>query len=350
MIPRKLFSPIIRFLQALGCIFLISGCSQKLSLPQAQSGYSLLSDEVKRQIRTVEKSVVGVNAHIDYEVLTFQYDLPAGKVVRDRESPVGYRLSDTGGIVRTLDDKSLSGGGLILTRQHEPSRYLILTSSHLVSPKDTTDTHYVDENGNSTGVVFQRRIIKQVALSVRGSGNWRVKATLLAHDSVDDIALITVATDRNLGPEYRNTVGYDIDLGWGDWVFMFGYPREIKQMTGGWVSNSPYRGTFAVDAVVRFGFSGGPVFALSKRRTELALVGLIKSVPSGALEYIGPDDSLPVGYLLKAEDIGKLTVKRETMVNYGSVYCVNPGSIRNFMQRVRPALEREAIILDPGFY
>jgi len=331
----------------------ILSCAKQMTLTQMQTGYSLLSDELRNEIKNVEKSIVGVNADIVYEIHTFNYQMRDGHPVLDPDSPVKYRLNRTtgqGGVSREKDNKTLSGGGLILDYNFDGGLYTILTSSHLVVPEDTTDVYYVDDKGQPTDLLFQRRIIKSVALSVRGPANWRVHAELLAHDAVDDIAMITAKTKRSLGPEFHNSIGYDVNLSWGDWVFLFGYPREIKQLTAGWVSTSPYRGTFAVDAVVRFGFSGGPVFAVSRKKMELVLVGLIKSVPSGTFDFIAPDGTLPVGYALTPADAPKLRVRRETVVNYGTAYCVNPQRIRAFMRNMRAPLEQAGIELESKYF
>lgn len=328
-----------------------TSCSKRLSLLQVQGGYSLLSNEMKKEIRRVEKSVVGVTTKIIYEVQTFDYEMQNGNLVADASSPVRYRLkSGDAGIIREKDEKTLSGGGLVI--EHDPSAgsYTILTSSHLVSPRDTTDTYYLDEHGAPTGVVFQRLIVKKVSLSVRGGSNWRVPAQLLVNNSISDIAIIVGDTEKYLAGEYLNALGYDLDLSWGDWVFMFGYPQQIKQMTGGWVSESPYRGTFAVDAVVRFGFSGGPVFALSRKKYELVFVGIIKSVPSGTVDYIAPDGTLPIGYRLTADDTQKLIVSREVVVNYGTVYCVNPKLIKRFIKAAKAPLEANGVFLHRKYY
>lgn len=323
---------------------LLSGCVKKISLTEMQSGYSLLSEEVKKEIKRVEKSVIGVNASIRYEIQTFDYKFRDGKLIPDKSSPFRYKLKP-GGIVKTKDEKTLSGGGIVLDYSFQSNVYTILTSSHLVAPKDTVDIFYTDSNGVSTDVLFQRIIVKNIYLSVLGQGNLRVKADLISHDPVDDIALISAQTERQFATEFHNGLGYDLNLTWGDWTFLFGYPKEVKQMTGGWVSKSPYRGTFTLDAVVRYGFSGGPVFALSKNRTRLVLVGLIKSVPTSTLDYIAPQTILPPGYILNTEDLNQLIVRKLNLVAYGTAYCVGPKRIQAFLKASSAALSNNGIRL-----
>ncbi|MFQ5753243.1 MAG: serine protease, partial [bacterium] len=209
---------------------------------------------------------------------------------------------------------------------------------------------YLDEDGIPTDVLFARYIVKDVVTTVRMGGNWRVEAKIIATDPINDLALITLQTQNSLWREFPNQIGYDLDLSWGDWVFLFGFPKGIKQMTGGWVSKAPYRNTLAVDAVVRFGYSGGPVFTISRDKVKLTFIGLIKSVPRSTMDYIAPDGSLPMGYRLTFEDMDKLFVKKEVMVDYGTAYFVAPKAIKDFLNRNVTVIESAGIYLHSKYY
>jgi hypothetical protein len=328
------------------------GCAanQPAEIPR---GISLLSDEVKRELQGVERTIASVTTSIKYEIQTYQYELVNGQFVPDPGSPLRYKLAtDNGatGVIIESDDRTLSGGGLVINYDPENSRYTILTSNHLVSPEDTTEVYFLDENGLNTDVLFARYIVKDVMISVRGSSSWRAEAEIVAADAVDDLAILEVQTTSLLGLEYYNEIGYDLDLSWGDWVFLFGFPKGIKQITGGWVSESPYPGTLTVDAVVRFGFSGGPVFAIAREQRKLVFVGIIKSVPRTNFDYIAPDGTLPMGLQLAPEKLKNLVVKREIMVDYGSAYFVNPKTIKQFFNEQRARIEKASIRLHPKYY
>ncbi len=340
-------------LLATAILMVLSGsCTRHVARESGAAGVSLIGSELRSEIRRIEKSVVGILADIDIEIQTFNYQLLDDLPIRDPNSPYGYKLlaSDGAGIVTTTDEKALSGGGLLIDHTSDSDNYTILTSSHLVAPRDTTDVYFVDKEGRKTDILFQRHIVKRVRVSVRGRGNWRVKADVLAQDPVDDLALVVAETERQLAAEYPNEPGYDASPGWGDWVFMFGYPREVKQMTGGWVSKSPYRGTFATDAVVRFGFSGGPVFAISDDANKLVFVGVIKSVPSQTLEYIAPPEGLPPGFTLGPDDVPDLVVKAQNLVDYGTAYCVSPERIQAFVKNARASLRNAGIRLSAKYH
>lgn len=332
---------------------LLLSCAGKPSTQFVRTGLSLLSPQLKKEVQQVAKSVVGLNADINYEVTQYNYLQQDGQLVRDPNSPLNYQLnSENGdaGIILSNDTKTLSGGGLIIKKSLglEP-RYTILTSSHLVAPQDTTDIYYLDENGNATDILFTRYVVTNVTLSVRGLGNFSSPARLIVHDAINDLAIVTTETDNTPGIEFSNSVGYDLDLSWGDWVFLFGYPKSVKQMTGGWISESPYRNTLAVDAVVRFGYSGGPVFAITDN-AKLAFVGLIKSVPSSMMEYIAPDGTLPHGLRLDKNQTKHFVVQQKKLVDYGTAYFVHPKTIRRFFKRLRNVLAISNLRLDPKYF
>ncbi|MFQ6115490.1 MAG: serine protease, partial [bacterium] len=292
-----------------------------------QSGLSLLSDDLRDELRKINSSIVGIGSVIKYRIYQYNYMLENGQVIPDATSPLRYKIQSgqgENGITVEEDEKTLSGGGLIIDFDRENSTYTILTSSHLVKPKDTTNVYYSDEEGNPTDILFAKYVVKDVMVTVRGRSHWRVRAEVITHDPINDLAVIEAKTTNFLGLEFSNDVGYNLDLSWGDWVFLFGYPRGIKQITGGWVSEAPYSGTLAVDAVVRFGFSGGPVFGISKDRAKLLLVGLTKSVPRRNLEFIAPKKPLPMGYQLTDGDTENLIVENEIFVEYGTAYFVSP--------------------------
>ncbi len=324
-------------------------CTRPASQPHI--GFSLFSDEIKSGIKRVEKSIVGVNTEITYEIKKFNYVTRNGELIPQPNSWLKYELaSGDAGIAHETDHKTLVGGGLILDVNHSNSNYTILTSSHLVSPEDTVDVYYTDEEGAKTDVLFARYILKSLRISARSGNVGSSNAELIVDSPANDLAIIRVEASETLGTEFRNKVGYDLDLDWGDWVFLFGYPKGIKQMSGGWVSKSPYPRTIAIDAVVRFGYSGGPVFTFSKDKTELAFVGVIKSVPRTTLDYIAPDKTLPVGSALGRKDLPKLAVKREILVDYGTAYFVDIKTIKSFMISSRAAMSNSTIVLHPKFY
>jgi S1-C subfamily serine protease len=346
----KQYIATIYCLLPLTALWLACAGSQK---PDSAKGHqSTLSGELKQALRTVEQSIIGLDTKFEYDIFKYQYFLRDGQMVPDQTSAVGYKLETSkgqNGISVEKDSKTIQGGGLIIDVEPDRRRYTILTSSHLVAPKDTLNVFYRDSDDNPTDILFARFILRNVQITVRSRSNWLVPAELIFKDPVHDLAIIAATTDNNMGIEYPGKLGYEMDLGWGDWVFLFGFPKGIKQLTGGWVSKSPYRGNLTVDAVVKFGYSGGPVFAVNDRN-HIAFVGLIRSVPRRFLEYIAPDQTLPTGYRLNPDDLNKLQVKTETLVEYGTAYFVDPPTINTFIESAGRALAEAGINLNQKYF
>lgn len=269
------------FARSLPCLIVSSiaclSCSGSRNADRPSLGQPFLTVELRAELGVLAQSVVSVRTEFEYEI----------------QSDDGE-----GGITITRDRQTVSGGGLIIHHDRQTSRYVILTSKHLISPKDTTNIFYLDENGAETNVLFARYIIRELAVSAVGGNNLPERSRMVVTDDRYDLALLDVETQNQLGLEFPNQVGYGENLSWGDWVFLFGFPRGIKQMTGGWVSPSPYPRRLAVAAVVRFGYSGGPIFSVSRESGHLVLAGLLESVPLTALEFVAPGRPLPKGYRL----------------------------------------------------
>ncbi|RMD92247.1 MAG: serine protease [Calditrichaeota bacterium] len=315
--------------------------------------FSLLSPEIRQEIQTLSTSILAIDTKVRYDVYKYQYATQNGQFIPDPTSPLRYKLAignGKTGVIVEEDVHHISGGGLIINIDKEKSIYTILTSDHLVSPKDTNDVYYYDKNGVQTDILYSRSILRNVIVTVISATNWRARAKVVVSEPRFDLALITVKTDLLLGNEYPNHLAYDEKISWGDWVFIFGFPKGIKQLTGGWVSESPYPHTMAVDAVVRFGFSGGPVFMVSRNTGRLLLAGLVKSVPLQTLEYVVPENELPQGQKLSQRDLESLLVQKTNLVEYGTAFFVSTEALREFFLESRPKLEAINIHLDDKYY
>jgi hypothetical protein len=332
--------------------FTFAACAGRSLRATHSADLSLFSDDIKKEINGIANTVVSITCDIKYEIQRFNYEQVNGQFVPDPKSPLKYKLAANNGadaIVIETEEKTLSGGGLIIHTDPAHSRYTIVTSNHLVAPPDTTNIYYLDQNGQDTDVLFARYVVKDLDIWVRGESNWRSDAKLLISYDPDDLAIIESQTSNLIGREYHNPIAFDLDLTWGDWVFLFGFPKGVKQLTGGWVSPSPYPNTLAVDAVVRFGFSGGPVFALTKD-ARLIFVGVIKSVPRSTMDFVAPRTNLPMGYRIGSEELPDLVVRREIVVEYGTAYFVNPKTLQRFFNANRDVLETVGTRLHPKYY
>ncbi|MDZ7344059.1 MAG: serine protease [candidate division KSB1 bacterium] len=336
----------VRFFLALVFLLAMAGCAGRRS-PQIVTVPTLASSQLQEKIRRVVSSVVGVAAVFDYRIEFFNHELVNGKYVTDAASPTGYRLvKDETAITVTPKIQKVNGGGLMIHRDDKHA--LILTSHHILMLPDTLLTFERDAAGNITNVLFSRAIKKRATYHVLGQLNQLEPAEVLYTDARADLALITTTALASIGMPFPYTAAYKTEVKWGDLAYVFGYPREIKQLTLGVISPAPYPGSFALNVVGRFGFSGGPVF-LIQPDGELALAGIIRGVPVSKLQYIAPPPKLLPGEHLVPEDITRLRVEEMEMIEYGIVYAIGAERIGRFLKDSLRVLERKGIFL-PAYW
>lgn len=307
------------------------------------SDHSLLSPRIQEKVRGVVASVVGVSAVFDYRLEFFQYEQVAGRFVPDAGSPTGYQLAKVAKpILASKKIQKVNGGGLII--YHDERHTVILTCEHILNSPDTLRTYYRDAAGNETKVLASRGIKTRTTYHAINQINQMQPIEVLRVDPRMDLGLVLVATTPSLGVPFPHRIAYKTELKWGDLAFVFGYPREIKQLTAGLISPAPYPGSFSVDVVGRFGFSGGPVFVV-RPPGELELAGIIRGVPINKLQYVSPPPEIPPGQPLTAEDLTLLTAQEYDQIEYGMVYAVGAERIEKFLRESAPILEKRGIFL-----
>lgn len=307
------------------------------------SGHGLLSPTSQENIRAVVTSVVGLSAVVDYRLELFAHEMANGQFVPEASSPTGYRLERGPNAVKTVKKlQKITGGGLILYQ--DQVRTLILTCEHVINSPDTVRTFFRDAEGEETKVLSSQAVKRRVTYQVINQINQMEAAEVLRFDTRADLGLILVKTSPSVGEPFPYAIAYQTDVKWGDVAFVFGYPREIKQLTMGLVSPSPYPGTFAMDVVGRYGFSGGPVFVL-RPGGALELAGIIRGVPVNKLRYVAPPPEMVPGQNLDAEDLKLAVVEEYDLIEYGTIYAVGTEKIGKFLKDSLPTLQRKGIYL-----
>jgi hypothetical protein len=305
--------------------------------------YSLMSPRIQEKVRSVVPSVVGVSGVFDYRLEFYQHEQVAGRFVPDAGSPTGYRLAQVvKPILASKKIQKVNGGGLILYLDERNA--VILTCEHILTSPDTLRTYYRDTAGNETKVLASRGIKTRTTHQVINQINQMLAVEVLRTDPRVDLGLVLVATTPTLGVPFAHRIAYQTEVKWGDLAFVFGYPREIKQLTAGLISPAPYPGTFSLDVVGRFGFSGGPVFVV-RPGGALELAGIIRGVPINKFQYVSPPPEIPPGQPLTAEDLTLLTAQEYDQIEYGMVYAVSAERIGRFLKESAPMLEKRGIFL-----
>ncbi len=328
------------------CLLLLSlalcHCGAGASSRTLQPEQTLSSREVQKSLTAVVASIVGVGGVFTYRVETYNHEIPQGKFQPDSTSPTGYQLQAGNPVSRSEQTERVNGAGLVLHR--DTNHTVILTCAHVVVHGDTIKTYYRDSFGRRTDILHSRAVLRRQEFYVLNQSNHLISAELITADERADLALLRVSSNFAVGFPFPFEVAYEEPLVWGDYCYLFGYPKETKQLTGGLVSMLPHEGFFMIDAVARSGFSGGPVFVVRPPR-GLQLTGVIRGVSSEKLYYVAPPENALVGEALTPEELQQLSAQEINMINYGAAYAVGPQLIGRFLKAAVPALERSGIQL-----
>lgn len=331
--------------RVLGLILLSLGqcqCGSRASSRTLQPDQALGSREVQKSLSAVVPSIVGVGAIFNYRVETYNHEMPQGKFQPDSTSPTGYRLQAGNAVSRSEQIERVNGAGLVLHR--DDNHTVILTCAHVVVHGDTIRTYYHDSFGRRTDILHSRAVLHRQEFYVLNQSNHLISAELITADESVDLALLRVSSNFVVGFPFPFEVAYDEPLVWGDYCYLFGYPKETKQLTSGLVSMLPHEGFFMIDAVARSGFSGGPVFVVRPAR-GLQLTGVIRGVSSEKLYYVAPPENALLGQTLTPGELQELSAQETNLINYGAAYAVGPQLIGRFLKAAVPALERSGIQL-----
>ena len=116
--------------------------------------------------------------------------------------------------------------------------------------------------------------------------------TVLATDQATDIAILGKNCESlsDTVIPFACPPGKALDLQWGSFVYIFGYPMGNQVITKGIASPGPKRpmGEFSVDALLNKGYSGGVILAIRNGVPNFELVGMVKSVNSTHEEFLKP--------------------------------------------------------------
>jgi hypothetical protein len=110
------------------------------------------------------------------------------------------------------------------------------------------------------------------------------------------------------------------------------------------VSPSRYPGNFVIDAVTRFGYSGGPVFVVDADG-DLALAGIVRAMAAEEIEFLAPPPDVPPGKQLLPEELARVRARRRHLIEYGTTFGIEADRIGQFLLQCRGMLEGRGIVL-----
>jgi len=251
------------------------------------------------------------------------------------------------GVISTSE--TVFGSGTILAAGK--SKIVLLTCAHVVNSPDTLISYFETTDEDPT------RCIQSISLKEKQE-NWVKDLSacgsfnVLASDDLTDIALLGQncerLTDTVMSLPYP--AGRARDLGWGSFVYIFGYPLGNQVVTHGITSPSPKRpsGEFFIDALLNKGYSGGIIMALRNGLPNFELVGMVKTVNSTREEFLKPAS----GEQRKPEWLpysGEIFTGKIDHIQYGLNVVVTAEEILDFYKNNRHTIHSRGYNLD-GFF
>ena len=283
-----------------------------------------------RYLEDVMQSVKRITCIAYYKVYAFR---PEEKVtLRDITPELLSQHEKTS----VFTNNSTSGTGTVIFSSGR--RLAILTCAHVVGFTDTIVTYHLDAQRRLTdylaSIAFKKRQSNFVAVMQEGGD-----MDIVAMDRDADLAVL--GTELNVVPPvpipaFHYPLGSAKELGWGTFLYLFGYPSGYKMITKGIVSspNKDRYGSFLIDAVFTRGFSGGICLAIRDGMPNFELVGLVKLVSAHASyvvtpgkDYVGVEDETSEPYT------GSLYIERKTEIEYGITQAISAERVREFLEQ-----------------
>jgi hypothetical protein len=330
-------------------LLVIAGCSKnKLASTFRETGSGRYgsefptknaSDELENITHSVKK-VYSVSSYTTYQF-------------RKESKITGYHLrqgtykKSAWGVIST--NETVFGTATILG--YDKFKVALLTCAHIVDSPDTLISYFETEEDDPVQYIHhfsikekQENWVKE--LSSCGS------FTVLATDKQNDIAILgkncESLTDTVIPFVYPP--GLAGEMGWGTFVYVFGYPMGNQVLTKGIVSPAAKRpmGEFSIDALLNKGYSGGIILALRNGEPGFELVGMVKTVSSNREEFLKPSsdqqrtpDWLPYQ--------GEIYLGKSDQIQYGLNTVVPYESILSFYMKNRNDLVSNGYNLDHFF-
>jgi len=321
----------------IGCIAfaLLSACSRRIY----QTVYPTLNDgrydsefpyrNCSAELRRIGETVKMINAIAYYK----SYVFPENQRVRKSQLQPEFIRQNTSEII--YFNQATSGTATIILRQSD--RMALLTCAHIVNFPDTLVRYYALEDGKPSPFVQSLSIKEKQANYVTNLGNIG-EIHILKIDEDKDLAILGTefpSSADKLIPIFNYPLGKAKDLEWGSFVYLLGYPRGVKLVTRGIVSepNRDKHGEFIVDALFNRGCSGGIVLAVKDGVPNFELVGIAKSAAAEYEYLIRPNSSIDqTNYDLHFPYSGDLYVDYKANIQYGVTHIVPIEAIQTFFR------------------
>ena len=329
-------------------VILLSGCRNKVTSSDKQAAHSRYvsgfpTGNLSGAIEAVTRSVKKIYSVSSYETYQFRRE--------DRITPyhlqLGYFKQKAWGIIST--NETVFGTATVIGSQKP--KVALLTCAHVVTSPDTLISYFDPATGETTHYIQRISIKTKQENWVKDLGDCG-SFNVIAADESADIAILGNTCDgiTDTIPQLTSPAGQASDLGWGNFVYILGYPLGNQTITSGIVSPSPKRpsGEFSVDALLNKGYSGGIILAIHTGLLNFELVGMVITVSSSVDEYLKPssDGAATPEWIPYT---GNVYVAKNNNIQYGLNEVVPMESIREFYAKNRAGIVTAGYNLDEFF-
>jgi hypothetical protein len=300
-----------------------------------QTGYPL--HDTSRDIATIFQSVKRVSIVGYYNTFIFSED--SRITDQDVDLPETYKNA----AAQFSYTQSKAGTAIIISKTGDS--LVLITNDHVVSFPDTL-VFYYDQGEQQTGSRRQgsERVIERISIRVTqinmiydmpGFGPFEV----IAKDKNNDIALVAVKIPDEESKQRINSltvgVGDPEKLNWGSFVFVFGYPKGYKMVSGAIVSDPDRdrQAGFLIDGQFNEGVSGGLILAIRAETGEMEWVGMARAASASSKVVLVPVEKNVEDYAFHQSYTGDLYLDVITQIEYGITIPVSMRAIRNFIRR-----------------
>ena len=238
------------------------------------------------ELDTISRSVIKVMCTTQYQSFIFTDE----RYTADEITSSILKRAD---YVQYFSNNTIGTGTIIL---QNPTRMAILTCSHIFDRPDTLIYYFSgtdstkDRYVRSVSIKRQQHNIAPELFKARGD-----YLEFLIFDRDQDVAILSKTFEPDESPLAFQALPYPFgrakELEWGSFVYLFGYPKGIKALTKGIVSQPDYRkDAFLIDASFNRGMSGGLILAVRDGVPNFELAGMATSAFTDTDELLIPHE------------------------------------------------------------
>lgn len=319
-------------------LILVTACNRNmLEMPKTameDNAYdsSFPAQDCSKALETIMNSVTRVICMTYYTSYTFPADMDL------EHEDITKDLIETHGNEYHFTD-NVTGTATIL--YYDGQKALLLSASHIFHRPDTIFT-YIRKPEKPFIRLISGIAIKDRQKNIAAEFYDNRDLEILAEDDENDLVLLGIRfqeTNRSAIIPTTLPFGNSRKLSWGSFIYLMGYPKGVKSVTHGIVSQpyDKYKNRFMIDAPFNRGMSGGLVLAVNNGIPNFEIVGVASSAYSEEENYLIPDMQWDYDPGLPYQ--GPVYIQNKKYINYGVSIIAPSESVLSLLRSNRADLE-----------